>query len=182
MTTDSDMPAFVPVLVPMPAERPYSYAVPAGMAVQPGSIVRVPLGPREVAGIVWDGPGEAVNPKKLRPISQLFDCPPVDADMRRFVDWVAAYTLSPPGMVARMVLRVPAALDPEPPLAGLRLLPGAPERMTDARRRVMELAGDGLAWTRSGLAHAAGASLTVVDGLKAQGMHDLNGMADGLAL
>ncbi|MGY6710008.1 MAG: primosomal protein N' [Rhizobiaceae bacterium] len=172
MTTDSETPPIVPVLVPMPAERPYSYAVPAGMAVRPGSIVRVPLGPREVAGIVWDGAGEAVNPKKLRPISQLFDCPPVDEGMRRFVDWVASYTLSPPGMVARMVLRVPAAFDPEPPLAGLRLLPGEPDRMTDARRRVMELAGNGLAWTRSGLAHAAGTSLTVIDGLKVQGMFE----------
>ena len=172
MTTDSETPPIVPVLVPMPAERPYSYAVPEGMAVRPGSIVRVPLGPREVAGIVWDGPGEAVNPKKLRPISECFDCPPIDEDMRRFVDWVAAYTLSPPGMVARMVLRVPAAFDSEPPLAGLRLLPGEPDRMTDARRRVMELAGDGLAWTRSGLARAAGTSLTVIDGLKAQGLFE----------
>lgn len=172
MTTDSDRSAIVPVLVPMPAERPYSYAVPAGMPVRPGSVVRVPLGPREVAGIVWDGPGEAVNPKKLRPISQLFDCPPIDQDMRRFVDWVAAYTLSAPGMVARMVLRVPAAFDPEPPLQGLRLLPGEPDRMTDARRRVMEHAGNGLAWTRSGLAHAAGTSLTVIEGLKAQGMFE----------
>jgi len=172
MTTDSDRPAIVPVLVPMPAERPYSYAVPAGMPVRPGSVVRVPLGPREVAGIVWDGPGEAVNPKKLRPISQLFDCPPIDQDMRRFVDWVASYTLSPPGMVARMVLRVPAAFDPEPPLQGIRLLPGEPDRITDARRRVMEYAGNGLAWTRSGLAHAAGTSLTVIDGLRAQGMFE----------
>ena len=172
MTTDSKTPTIVPVLVPMPAERPYSYAVPDGMAVRPGSIVRVPLGPREVAGIVWDGQGEVVNPKKLRPISELFDCPPVDQDMRRFVDWIAAYTLSPPGMVARMVLRVPAAFDPEPPIAGLRLAGGEPDRITDARRKVLELAGDGLAWTRSGLAHAAGVSLTVVDGLKAQGLFE----------
>ncbi|MFN4272337.1 MAG: primosomal protein N' [Aliihoeflea sp.] len=172
MTTDSKTPPIVPVLVPMPAERPYSYAVPDGMAVRPGSIVRVPLGPREVAGIVWDGAGEVVNPKKLRPISELFDCPPVDEDMRRFVDWIAAYTLSPPGMVARMVLRVPAAFDPEPPIAGLRLAGGEPDRITDARRKVLELAGDGLAWTRSGLAHAAGVSLTVVDGLKAQGLFE----------
>ena len=34
----------VPVLVPMPAPKPYSYAVPEGMAVEPGSIVQVPLG------------------------------------------------------------------------------------------------------------------------------------------
>jgi primosomal protein N' (replication factor Y) len=118
----------------MPAERPYSYAVPGDMQVVPGSIVRVPLGPRQVAGIVWDGEGEAVDPKKLRPISHVFDCPPIDQEMRRFVDWIAAYTLSPPGMVARMVLRVPAAFDPEPQVEGLRLTGTQPERMTDARR------------------------------------------------
>ena len=38
----------VPVLVPMPAPRAYSYAVPEGMAVEPGSVVQVPLGPRQV--------------------------------------------------------------------------------------------------------------------------------------
>ena len=89
MKADSPAPRTVPVLVPMPAERPYSYSVPAGMQVVPGSIVRVPLGPREVAGIVWDGDGDEVDPKKLRPISEVFDCPPIDEDMRRFVDWIA---------------------------------------------------------------------------------------------
>src|SRR5690606_21827112 len=107
-------PSVVPVLVPMPAERPYSYMVPEGMRVQPGSIVRVPLGPREVAGIVCDGATDAVDAKKLRAISQVFDCPPVDSEMLRFMRWAADYTLSPPGMVARMVLRAPAAFDPEP--------------------------------------------------------------------
>ena len=43
------------------------------------------------------------------------------------------------------------------------------QRMTDARRRVLELAEDGFVWTRSGLAHAAGVSLSVVDGLSAAG-------------
>ncbi len=169
MTRDS-LPQVVPVMVPTPAERPYSYAVPEGLAVEPGSIVRVPLGPREVAGIVWDGAGEAIDPRKLRPISHVFDCPPIGADIRRFVERLADYTLSAPGMVARMVLRAPEAFDPEPPMAGLRFAGGEPERMTDARRRVLELAADGLSWTRSGLAHAAGVSLTVVDGLKARGL------------
>jgi len=167
-----DSQSVVPVLVPMPAERPYSYAVPEGVAVRPGAIVRVPLGPREVAGIVWDTPTDAVDPKKLRPISEVFDCPPIEEPSRRFVDWVASYTLSPPGLVARMFLRAPAAFDPEPPLAGLRWVGREPDRMTDARRRVMELARDGMAWTRSGLAHAAGVSLTVVDGLNAQAVFE----------
>jgi primosomal protein N' (replication factor Y) len=146
--------------------------VPEGMNVQPGSIVRVPLGPREVAGIVCEGETDAVDARKLRAISEVFDCPPVGADMLRFMRWAADYTLSPPGMVARMVLRVPAAFDPEPSVPGLRYSGGEPERMTEARSRVMELARDGLAWTRSGLAHAAGVSMTVVDGLKTQGIFE----------
>ena len=109
-----------PVLVPMPAERPYTYAVPDGMDVVPGSIVRVPLGPREVAGIVWDSETDPVDPKKLKPISEVFDCPPIDHDMRRFVDWISSYTLAAPGMVARMLLRAPAAFDPEPWTEGLQ--------------------------------------------------------------
>ena len=166
------IPAAVPVLVPMPAERPYTYAVPDGMHVEAGSIVRVPLGPREVAGIVWDGPGEAVDVRKLRPIVEVFDCPPIDAEMRRFVDWIAAYTLSPPGIVARMLLRAPEAFDPEPYVEGLRLTEARPDRMTEARARVIEFAADGLAWTRSGLAHAAGVSSTVIEGLRALGVFE----------
>jgi len=169
MTDDSSKTMVVPVLVPMPAERAYSYAVPEGMEVLPGSIVRVPLGPRQVAGIVWDTKVEALDRGRLRPIDHVFECPPINAEMRRFVDWIAAYTLSPPGMVARMILRAPEAFDPEPWTEGLRLAGDKPARMTAARARVLELAGDGLAWTRSGLAHAAGVSSTVIDGLKAQG-------------
>lgn len=162
----------MPVLVPMPADRPYSYAVPEGETVVPGAIVRVPLGPREVAGIVWDGEAEALDARRLRPIAQVFDCPPIDEPTRRFVDWVAAYTLSPPGMVARMLLRAPEAFDPEPPVEGIVMTDLVPDRMTPARRRVLELAADRLAWTRSGLAHAAGVSLNVVDGLKVQGVFE----------
>src|SRR5690606_10867011 len=96
---DDSLPAPVrlrsaPVLVPMPADRPYTYAVPDGMDVEPGSIVRVPLGPREVAGIVWDSAADPVDPKKLKAISEVFDCPPIDEQTRRFVDWISAYPLS----------------------------------------------------------------------------------------
>ena len=163
----------VPVLVPMPVDKAYSYLVPEGMAVQPGSIVQVPLGPRQVWGVVWDAAdGPAVDPKKLKSITQVFDCPPLSQDMRAFLDWVAAYTLSPPGLVARMALRVPAAFDPEPMVEGLRLTDRRPDRMTPARMRVVETAADGFFWTRSGLAHAAGVSTSVVEGLRSQGVFE----------
>ncbi|MCY0148873.1 primosomal protein N' [Hoeflea sp. G2-23] len=162
----------VPVLLPMPAERAYSYALPEGVDAVPGQIVQVPLGPRLVAGLVWDGPADVINPDKLREIVQVFDCPPIVEPMRRFIDWVSAYTLSPPGLVARMALRAPAAFDPEPMINALRLTGEQPERLTAARERVLAQAGDGLAWSKSGLAHAAGVSPGVIDGLAAQGVFE----------
>ena len=44
--------------------------------------------------------------------------------------------------------------------------------MTAARARVLEASNDGFAWTRSGLAHAAGVSSTVIDGLRDQGVFE----------
>lgn len=172
MTSDSHDLKVVPVLVPMPAERAYSYTLPKGMDAVPGSIVRVPLGPRQVAGIVWDVPVENIESKRLRQVEEVFDCPPIDDTTRRFVDWVASYTLTPPGLVARQLLRAPAAFDPEPWTEGIQLTQVEPDRLTDARRRVLAIAHEGPAWTRSGLAHAAGVSSTVVDGLRAQGVFE----------
>ena len=107
----------VSVLVPVPSDRPYSYALPDGVEAPPGSIVAVPLGPRTVAGVVWDQTADGIDPKRLRAVSHVFDCPPLKPAMRRFIDWVAAYTLSPPGLVVRMALRSPTAFDPEPMLS-----------------------------------------------------------------
>ncbi|WP_422019632.1 primosomal protein N' [Roseibium sp.] len=159
------------VLVPVAVPVAYTYKVPAGQSVVPGTIVRVPLGTREVIGAVWDGePDAAINPNKLKSISHVYDTmPPLDKDLRRFVDWVAGWTLGAPGMVVRMVLRSEEALEPEAPVPGVRRIEGAePERMTPARRRVLETMEDGFAWTKSGLAHAAGVSTSVIDGLVQQ--------------
>ncbi|WP_037081622.1 primosomal protein N' [Neorhizobium vignae] len=164
----------VPVLVPLPVPVAYSYAVPDGVHVEPGSVVQVPVGPRQLIGVVWDGDNDdKLDPKKLRPLTLVFDCPPLSKEMRDFIDWVASYTLSPPGLVARMAIRAPAALDPEPMVEGLRYLGGQPERLTPARARVLDLAGEEeIPWTRSGLAHAAGVSMSVIDGLTAQGIFE----------
>lgn len=164
MLLDKDI--VVPVLVPVAVDGPWSYRVPEGMQVSPGSIVRVPVGPREVIGAVWDGePDGSVNPKRLRDIAHVYDAPPLDDDMRRFVDWVANWTLSPPGLVLRMVVRVREALEPEAPVKGVRITGVAPERMTPPRERVLELSANGLAWNRAELTTAAGVSSAVISGL-----------------
>ena len=71
MKPDSQPPRVVPVLVPMPADRPYSYSVAAGMQVGPGSIVRVPLGPRQVAGVHEGLAPDAAEPYNGRGVSYL---------------------------------------------------------------------------------------------------------------
>ena len=163
----------VQVLTPVGLDLSYSYRVPHGMNVGPGSIVQVPLGPRKVVGVVTAEPAELqASSNRLRPIEAAFDAPPLTSEMLTFVDWVARYTLTPRGMVMRMVLRAPDALEPEPPLRGPHCDQCAtPERLTDARRRVLALLAEneGQAWIRAGLAAAAGVSSSVVEGLVTAG-------------
>jgi primosomal protein N' (replication factor Y) len=165
-------PRTVNVLLPIPTEGSYSYSVPQDMALLPGDFVQVPLGSRQIVGIVWDDAPSSVDPSRLRPVTARFECPPLTAEMRRFVDWVAAYAVAPPGMVVRMVLRAPGALDPPAPSEALRFSGTLPERVTPQRQAVLELVKEGHAWSKSGLAHAAGVAASVIDGLFKQGVLD----------
>ncbi len=158
----------VSVLVPVAVEAPYTYA--SDRPLKPGTIVAVPLGTREVLGCVWDDPPDlSIGGNRIREISRIFDAPPLSDDLRRFVDWVAAWTLGSRGMVLRMVLRVPDALVPEAPIKAVRFTGQEPERRTDARARVLEMVRDGMAWSKAGLATAVGVSPSVIDGLMKQG-------------
>jgi primosomal protein N' (replication factor Y) len=154
----------ISVLVPVAVDAPYTYGAPAG--TQPGQIVEVPLGTRSAVGVVWDDPpDDSIGHNRLRAITGHFDVAPLSKALREFVDWVANYTLTPRGMVLRMVLRSSAALAPEAPVERLTRFGAAPERMTPAREKVLAIADEGGEWTRSGLAAAAGVSTGVVDGL-----------------
>ncbi len=167
----SNFGAVVSVLLPVAVPGPYSYGVPEGIAVEPGDWVSVPLGPRQVAGVVWDtAPGREVDPEKLRPISRHFDTPPLAEETRRFVEWVAAYTMTEPGAVLKMVLRSGDFLEPPAPKMGVRGIGLEPPRMTDARRRVLALAEGGLAWDKKTLADEAGVGAGVILGLVKAGV------------
>ncbi len=49
----------VDVLVPVALNQAYSYRVPDGADLNPGDVVSVPLGPRDVTAVVW---AENANP------------------------------------------------------------------------------------------------------------------------
>jgi primosomal protein N' (replication factor Y) len=159
----------VDVIVPVALDRAYTYRVPAGMNLAAGDVVAVPLGPNEYAGVVW---GEA-DPRpglhnKLKDVDAKLDLPPLNAELRRFIDWVADYTLGARGTVLAMALR----MGPQAPARekiGVRLAGPAPQRMTAARARVLKVLADGMARGKSDLAQEAGVSAGVVDGLIDEG-------------
>jgi primosomal protein N' (replication factor Y) (superfamily II helicase) len=162
---------FVDVLVPVALDQTYSYRVPDNLELAPGDLVTVPLGAREAAGVVW-ATDVAVKPglhNRMKDVGLKLDYPPLKPELRKFVDWVSDYTLSPRGMVLRMCLRMGEHLGPARERVGVRLAGPAPQRMTAARSRVLQLLADGMARGKSEAAHEAGVSAGVIDGLIDEG-------------
>ncbi|HTJ63580.1 MAG TPA: primosomal protein N' [Alphaproteobacteria bacterium] len=155
----------VSVLLPYPL-GPYDYIAPPEMALVSGDYVQVPLGPREILGVVWgEGLGD-VAAAKMRPVAGRFDAPPMPEDHRRFIEWVAAYTLSAPGSVLRMSLTAPKALEPPRAAVAYRRADSTGEMtMTAARKRVLAVLEERGTATAAELAEAAGCGVAVVRGM-----------------
>ena len=171
------------MLVPVALNQAYSYRVPRGMELKPGDVVCVPLGPREVIAVVW---AENPNPdprlhNRLKDVGEKLDVPPLKQELRALVDWVANYTLSARGMVLRMTLRMGEHLGPERVRLGVRLVGKPPQRMTPARRRLIEILSDGLLHAKSEAAKEAGVSAGVIDGLVDEGTLTVEAMPRALA-
>jgi len=161
----------VDVLVPVALDQAYSYRVPEGLELAPGDLVTVPLGARMATGVAWVENSQP-NPRldnRMRDIEEKLDIPPLKLELRNFIDWVSAYTLSPRGTVLRMALRMGEHLGPAREHIGVRLAGGAPKRMTAARERVLALLADGLARGKRDVADEAGVSPGVIDGLVDEG-------------
>jgi len=147
------------------------YAVPDGMMLSPGDIVRVPLGPRQITGVVWEAgvlAARDVPDAKMRAVVARHDVPPVTAPLRRLIDWVAGYYLSPPTSVLRMALSVPSALDGARELIEYRPTGSVPARMTAARAAALERLATAHGSVRE-LAALAQVSNGIVRGLIAAG-------------
>ena len=145
----------VAVLLPLPLSGPLDYLAGDGPPLSLGDFVRVPLGNRFVTGVVW-GPAAGEH-HKCRPVKESLQLAPLPDDSRRFIDWVAAYCLAPPGAVLKMAMSVPKALEPEKPPPP-RLVAADPQpggfAVTKARARVLEFSW--LPQSAADLARAAG--------------------------
>jgi len=165
--------AGVSVLLPLPLAGAYDYRADPALGLQRGDFVAVPLGNREVIGVVWGAATGEVPETKLRDVVGRIESPPLPAVICQFVDWVANYTLSPPGAVLRMAMSVPAALEPPKPIAAWQLgevpAEGGAIRLTAERRRVLAVLADGPPRMTADLARQAGVSTGVVKSLAESG-------------
>ncbi|NDE41556.1 MAG: DEAD/DEAH box helicase, partial [Betaproteobacteria bacterium] len=91
------MKQVIQVLVHLPAHSQMGSALSywSEQAPTPGSLVRVPLGQRELLGVVWDGPAAAAQlpePEKLRPLAGVLDgIAPLSAAWRQLLQFSASY-------------------------------------------------------------------------------------------
>ncbi|TAN55842.1 MAG: primosomal protein N', partial [Magnetospirillum sp.] len=159
----------VAVLLPLPLAGAYDYLA-GDLTLAPGDFVAVPLGHREVIGVVWGAGAGAVPEARLRRVDRRLAARPLPEVTRAFIDWVAAYTLAPAGAVLKMAMSVPAALEPAHGLTAVRRAPAPPTvKDTPARRKVLDAVGRLPPLGVADLAREAGVGATVVRGLIAAG-------------
>lgn len=148
------------------------YRVPDGMAIEFGSVVLAPLGPRQVIGIVWEAERlstSEVPDAKLRPLLEMLPVPPLRAELRRLIEWTADYYCAPMSSVARMTLSSGAALRGGGTTTEYRLTGTEPARMTPQRAAALDALHHEQGTIRE-LAGIAGVSEGVLRGMVAAGL------------
>ena len=175
-----DEGARVGVLTTQPLDRALDYKAPEG-GCHLGAFVEVPLGPRKVLGVVW-GPGQGdYDDTKVRSVIRVLDAAPMRPEMRAFLQKAAAYTLTPMPAMLRLATRAPGLGDPPSMRKVYRRGAQDPDRMTDARRRVLDFLADygDLSFTLSELSELAGVTPSVIKGLVTHGaVHEENSPRD----
>jgi primosomal protein N' (replication factor Y) len=160
----------VTVLTPDMPLRPLDYLSEAPVA--PGAFVVVPLGPRQVVGVVW-GPGSGgFDRARLKPVSAVLDVPPMQDGLRNFLTRAADYTLTPLPAMLRLATRVPGLADPPAMRRLIRATGKPPARATEARARVLAVLADlgGAGLPLADLCREAGVGTSMVKALVEQGV------------
>ena len=175
--------ALVPLPIGTSTGGAYDYWLPADRHNTPpvvGQYIEVPVGKRHLPAIIWETDPTPEPPKAgqkqrnvtLKPVSRVFDLPPMPVINRRMIAWMAQYYAAPMGAVLKMFLASPAALETPEPLTGYRRVDCPPDslRLTPARSRVLRALSDDMpVMTAVELAKAAGCGTSVVKKLAEHG-------------
>jgi primosomal protein N' (replication factor Y) len=151
------------VLLPLPLPEAFDYAEPEGMDLNVGDLVGVPLGPRQVGGVVVGLRDGAGHNRPLKPVLGKLDELPLPPGALAFIDWAARYSVDAPGAPLAIALR--GARAPKPRPVRMLVFTGLqPARATPARSKVLEAAAEGPI-APAALIAKAGVSSGVIKGL-----------------
>jgi len=157
------------VLIPLPVAEAFDYEVPDDLTLERGDQVTVPLGPRQIRGIVAEVRETTGSNRRLKAVEAVLDDPRLPPRTVDFVEWAARWTLSPPGEMAAAALKGLRAPRPRPERRVRRVEGRTPGRATPARSAVLEALG-GQMLPAADLARAAGVSAGVIKGLVDEGV------------
>jgi primosomal protein N' (replication factor Y) len=187
------------VLLPLSLPAAFTYAAPYGMEVGIGDFVEVPVGGKKHIGVVWaegiknqelrikkDDSLDAPLPSyKIKQIIARLPAPPMPENLRKFIDWVAEYTMSPAGNVLKMAMSIPEALRPEKTIEAYRIWNKEPRikedsrdsrflipdsKITPSRQRVLDLLSSSKPLTAAQITEASGVGASVIKGLLQSGL------------
>ena len=101
----NDNASIADVLIPLALDTAYSYAVPDGLVAQGGrcgaGAARHPRDRSASSGACATGAGG-----NFKPVTGVIEAPASPPTMRKFLDWVAWYTLAPKGSALAMGLKL----------------------------------------------------------------------------
>ena len=169
--------AIARILFPLPLPEPFDYAVPDGMEVTTGSYVQAPLGKIVRTGVVWKMVNDGETERDLKAVRAVYPTPPMSAAMRKFIEFTARYTVASTGAVLAMTLRSRGGLKASPTETIYEFTGEMPERMTDARRKVIAAIDQLGSAGGAALAKEAGVSAAVIRGLVKTGALNANEIA-----
>ncbi|WP_406831484.1 replication restart helicase PriA [Wolbachia endosymbiont (group A) of Anomoia purmunda] len=92
----------VDVLLPLPINQLFSYAIEENTEILLGDYVVVPFGKKRLIGIVWKYSDK--SNRELKFIEQKIDLPNIRPKLIAFAEWVAQYNLIPIGMLAKVIM------------------------------------------------------------------------------
>lgn len=154
------------VLVPYPVDKAYDYIVPKHMDVGIGDFVCVPFNGREIPAVIWGESTGEVTSKKLKHVISRYNIKPMNEVMKKFIDWVASYTMTPKGAILKMSMSAPAGLDPPKAIKAYKVHPDITDKiqygLSPKRQSVINVLKDGYPRRPAEIAELAGCSSAVI--------------------
>ncbi len=102
MLNSITMAKAISVLLPLPIDQLFSYAIEENTEISIGDYVVVPFGKKRLIGIVWKYSDK--SDRELKFIEQKIDLPNIRPKLIVFAEWVAQYNLIPIGMLAKVIM------------------------------------------------------------------------------